>query len=183
LFSKIDNRLAEEFKTFLLSAPCGGNRTGTIARNIAATYFSVFKAALKQAFVDGYLTVNLSAKIKGIQDQESCREFLTAEELNTLVATSCDQPMLKNAALFSALTGLRHCDIQKMRWKEIQIDGDQVRLNFTQQKQKALNICPFRRRRWHFAASRKSSINLFLKICPTPFGFLNRSNVRLNPLA
>lgn len=34
------------------------------------------------------------------------------------------------------LTGLRHCDIQKMRWKEIQIDGEQARLNFTQQKTK-----------------------------------------------
>jgi hypothetical protein len=71
LFFKIDNRLAEEFKTFLLSAPCGGNRTGTISRNTAATYFSIFKAGLKQAFIDGYLTIDLSAKIKGIQEQEN----------------------------------------------------------------------------------------------------------------
>lgn len=65
LFSQIDNRLAEDFKRFLLSAPCGGNRKGTISHNTVATYFSIFKAALKQAFVDGYLTVDLSAKIKG----------------------------------------------------------------------------------------------------------------------
>ncbi|KAA6299999.1 MAG: Tyrosine recombinase XerD [Candidatus Ordinivivax streblomastigis] len=142
LFAKIDNRLAEEFKTFLLSAPCGGNKSGAIAQNTAATYFSIFKAALKQAFIDGYLTIDLSAKIKGIQKQESRREFLTVEELNTLVATPCDQPMLKNAALFSALTGLRHCDIQKMRWKEIQIDGEQTRLNFTQQKTKGVEYMP-----------------------------------------
>jgi integrase len=141
-FTKIDNRLAEEFRTFLLSAPCGGNKSGTIARNTAATYFSIFKAALKQAFVDGFLTVDLSAKIKGIQEQESRREFLTVEELNTLVATPCDQPFLKNAALFSALTGLRHCDIQKMQWKEIQIDGEQARLNFTQQKTKGVEYMP-----------------------------------------
>jgi len=87
LFSQIDNRLAEEFRLFLLSAPCGGNRSGTISHNTAATYFSIFKAALKQAFVDGYLTVDLSAKVKGIQEQESRREYLTAEELNTLAAT------------------------------------------------------------------------------------------------
>ncbi|KAA6343752.1 Tyrosine recombinase XerD [termite gut metagenome] len=142
LFAKIDNRLAEEFKTFLLSAPCGGNKSGAIAHNTAATYFSIFKAALKQAFIDGYLTIDLSAKIKGIQEQESRREFLTVEELNALVAMPCDQPMLKNAALFSALTGLRHCDIQKMRWKEIQIDGEQARLNFTQQKTKGVEYMP-----------------------------------------
>lgn len=67
-FSQIDNRFAEEFKRYLLSASCGGNRNGTISRNTASTYFSIFKAALKQAFIDGYLTSDLSAKIKGIQE-------------------------------------------------------------------------------------------------------------------
>ncbi|GAB6121598.1 site-specific integrase [Dysgonomonas termitidis] len=141
-FSKIDNRLAEDFRMFMLSAPCGGNRSGTVSRNTAATYFSIFKAGLKQAFVDGYLTVDLSAKIKGIQEQETRREFLTVEELNILAATPCEQDTMKRAALFSALTGLRHCDIQKMKWKEIQIDGDQARLNFTQQKTKGVEYMP-----------------------------------------
>jgi integrase len=141
-FSKIDNRLAEDFRMFLMSAPCGGNKSGTISRNTAATYFSIFKAGLKQAFIDGYLTIDLSAKIKGIPEQETRREFLTVEELNTLAATPCERPELKNAALFSALTGLRHCDIQKMQWKEIQIDGDQARLNFTQQKTKGVEYMP-----------------------------------------
>jgi integrase len=141
-FSKIDNHLAEDFRMFMLSAPCGGNKGGTVSRNTAATYFSIFKAGLKQAFVDGYLTVDLSAKIKGIQEQETRREFLTVEELNTLAATPCEQNTMKRAALFSALTGLRHCDIQKMQWKEIQIDGDQARLNFTQQKTKGVEYMP-----------------------------------------
>lgn len=142
LFSQIDNRMAEEFKAYLSSAPRGGNKGGTISRNTAATYFSIFKAALKQAFIDGYLTVDLSAKIKGIQEQESRREYLTVEELNTLAGTPCERDVLKRAALFSALTGLRHCDIQKMRWKEIQIDGKQARLNFTQQKTKGVEYMP-----------------------------------------
>ena len=72
-FSKIDNRFADDFKLYLLSAPCGVNKSGTISRNTAVTYFSIFKAALKQAFVDGYLTTDLSAKIKGIPEQESRR--------------------------------------------------------------------------------------------------------------
>ena len=89
MFSQINNRMAEEFKIFLLSAPLGGNKTGTLSQNTASTYFSIFKAALKQAFVDGYLTVDLSAKIKGIQDQESRREYLSIDELNTLATTPC----------------------------------------------------------------------------------------------
>jgi integrase len=142
LFSQINNRMAEEFKLFLLSAPLGGNKTGTLSQNTASTYFSIFKAALKQAFVDGYLTVDLSAKIKGIQDQESRREYLTIDELNTLAATPCERDVLKRAALFSALTGLRHCDIQKLRWQEISIDGNQAKLHFTQQKTKGVEYTP-----------------------------------------
>lgn len=142
LFSQINNRIAEEFKRFLLSAPCGGHKSGTISHNTAATYFSIFKAGLKQAFVDGYLTVDLSAKIKGIQEQESRREYLSVEELNTLAATPCERDVLKRAALFSALTGLRHCDIQKLRWEEINRDSNQPRLHFTQQKTKGVEYTP-----------------------------------------
>ena len=142
LFSQINNRMAEEFKLFLLSAPLGGNKAGTLSQNTASTYFSIFKAALKQAFIDGYLTVDLSAKIKGIQDQESRREYLSIDELNTLAATPCERDVLKRAALFSALTGLRHFDIQKLRWQEINIDGNQAKLNFTQQKTKGVEYTP-----------------------------------------
>jgi len=142
LFSQINNRVAEEYKRYLLTAPLGGNKKGTISQNTASTYFSIFKAALKQAFIDGYLTVDLSAKIKGIQDQESRREYLSVDELNTLAATPCKRDVLKRAALFSALTGLRHCDIQKLRWKEINIDGNQARLHFTQQKTKGVEYTP-----------------------------------------
>ena len=87
LFSQINLGKAEEFRRFVLTAPCGGNKKGTISHNTAATYYSIFKAGLKQAFIDGYITVDLSAKIKGIQEQESRRGHLTVEELNILSET------------------------------------------------------------------------------------------------
>lgn len=142
MFSQIDNKMAENFKLFLLSAPLGGNRKGTISRNTAATYFSIFKAALKQAFIDGYLTVDISSKIKGIPQQDSRREYLTIEELNILASTPCEKEVLKRAALFSALTGLRHSDIQKLRWKEISIEDGSVKLHFTQKKTKGVEYMP-----------------------------------------
>jgi integrase len=142
LFSQINMGKAEEIRQFMLSAPCGGNRKGTVSHNTAATYFSIFKAVLKQAFIEGYFSVDISARIKGIQEQESRREHLTVEELNLLAETPCDRPILKRAALFSALTGLRHCDIQKLKWEEIQKDGETYRLNFTQQKTKGVEYMP-----------------------------------------
>jgi integrase len=167
-FSKIDNRFAEDFRMYLVTAPCGGNKSGTISRNTAVTYFSIFKAGLKQAFVDGYLTVDLSAKIKGIPEQETRREFLTVEELNTLVATPCEYKDLKRAALFSALTGLRHCDIQKMQWKELQIDGDQARLNFTQQKTKGVEYMPISPQALEFCGEPRKPNQLVFEDLPNP---------------
>jgi len=167
-FSKIDNRFAEDFRMYLMTAPQGGNKSGTISQNTAATYFSIFKAALKQAFVDEYLTVDLSAKIKGIQEQETRREFLTVEELNTLAATPCEYKDLKRAALFSALTGLRHCDIQKMQWKELQIDGDQARLNFTQQKTKGVEYMPISPQALELCGSPRKPNQLVFEDLPDP---------------
>ena len=102
-FSKVTLRMLESFKTFMLTAPQGGNKSGIVSQNTAATYFAIFKAAVHQAFIDGYLDIDIAAKMKGIQEEESRREHLTIDELNILAATPCDYPMLKRAALFSAL--------------------------------------------------------------------------------
>ena len=142
LFANINLNLMEKFKQFLLRAPQGGNKNGTISTNTACSYYSVFKAALKQAFVEGYLPIDIAAKSKNIQAEESRREHLTLDELNKLVETPCENPVIKRAALFSALTGLRHSDIMKMTWKEITKEGEHYRINFTQKKTKGVEYTP-----------------------------------------
>ena len=141
-FKTISVKLLEDIKMFLLRAPMGGNKKGTISQNTASTYFSIFKAAVHQAFIDGYLDVDLAAKVKGVPEEESRREYLTIEELNLLAATPCNYPMLKKAAFFSALTGLRHCDIRKMTWQELSKEGDHYRINFTQKKTGGVEYMP-----------------------------------------
>ena len=141
-FAKIDLPMIESFKTFLMNAPRGGKKSGIIAPNTASTYFTIFKAGLHQAFIDGYFDVDLPAKVKGISGEESRREYLTIEELNILAATPCHYPMLKRAALFSALTGLRHSDIRKLKWSELSKEGDRYRILFTQKKTKGVQYLP-----------------------------------------
>ncbi|HCM34676.1 site-specific integrase [Chryseobacterium sp.] len=141
-FSQIDTRFCEKFKAYLLSAKSGSNKENSISQNTASTYFSVFRAALKEAFIDGYFTSDISAKIKSIPHKESRREYLTLDELNTLVQTPCELDVLKRAALFSALTGLRHSDIQKLTWNEISLENDQAKINFTQKKTKGVEYMP-----------------------------------------
>lgn len=142
MFSQINTKFCDKFKSYLLTAKSGNNKENTISQNTASTYFSVFKAALKEAFIDGYFTSDISAKIKAIPHEESRREYLTLDELNTLVETPCELEVLKRAALFSALTGLRHSDIQKLTWKEITIENEQAKINFTQKKTKGVEYMP-----------------------------------------
>lgn len=167
-FGDIDVRLIENFKHFLLTAPQGGSKKGNISQNTAATYFSIFKAALKQAFIDGYLTIDLAAKVKGISEKERRREHLTIDELNQLASTPCDNPVIKRAALFSALTGIRHVDIQKLKWKEITKEGDHYRVNFTQQKTKGVEYTPISDQAYQLCGERKDDNLLVFDGLPAP---------------
>ena len=137
-FGCIDLTLIEDYRDYLLNAPKGGGKSGTISANTASTYFSIFKAGLHQAFIDGYLNVDLAAKVKNISYEESQREYLTLEELNQLASTPCESDILRRAALFSALTGLRHCDIKQLKWRDVVKDEGHYRLLFTQQKTKGV---------------------------------------------
>ena len=154
IFSTIDMNLLEDYKNFLINAPQGGSKKGTITRNTASTYFSIFKAGLHQAFIDGYLTVDIAAKAKNIAYSDKQREYLTIDELNTLAATPCDRPIMKRASLFSALTGMRHSDIQKLKWKEIIKDGEHYRILFTQQKTKGVQYMPISEQAYQLCGER-----------------------------
>ncbi len=166
-FSEIDTKQVEAFRRFLITAPQGGNKKGIISQNTAATYFSIFKAALKQAFIDDYLTIDISAKVKGIQEQESRREYLTIDELNRLAQTPCDA-LLKRAALFSALTGIRHCDIQKLKWSEVENFNGNYRLNFTQQKTKGVEYMPISEQAYELCGERQDDNLLVFAGLPDP---------------
>ena len=141
-FSEMTPKRIEDFRYFVINRKKRSGKPGTISANTAANYFSIFKAALKLAFVDGYLMTDIAAATKNIPHEERRREHLTLEELNALANTPCDQPIMKRAALFSALTGLRHCDIQKLTWGEIRKEGSGYHLDFTQQKTKGVEYMP-----------------------------------------
>lgn len=142
LFKSVSVRLLEDIKMFMLRAPQGGGKSGTISQNTASTYFSILKAGLKQAFIDEYLTVDISSKVKSIANKQVKRESLTIEEVKKLAATPCDCDILRRASFFSILTGIRHCDIQVMTWGQIQPINGGWRVDFTHQKTKIADYLP-----------------------------------------
>lgn len=142
-FFDLNETFLEDFKEYLLTTKSHKSKKTTLSQNSAVSYFNKVKAALKQAYKDGYLRTDLNAQTKPIKEVETRREYLTLEELNTLVKTPCNNPTMKRAALFSALTGLRFSDIQKMKWSELQhIEGQGYFLNFSQKKTKGVETLP-----------------------------------------
>lgn len=105
-----------------------------LSQNSKYSYFNKFKAALRNAFDNGYLTINYAAKIKSFEQAESQREYLIFDELQRLAKAECKYPVLKKAFLFSCLSGLRWSDINTLIWKEVRDEGDISRVNFRQEK-------------------------------------------------
>jgi integrase len=150
-FADLNEKFLEDFKEYLLSTKSKKSDKTTLSQNSAVSYFNKVKAALKQAYKDGILQTDLNAKISPIKAAETRREYLTIEELNKLVKTPCNNDLLKRAALFSALTGLRFSDIQKMVWGELEyINGQGYFLNFNQKKTKGVEVLPISEQAYSF---------------------------------
>lgn len=133
-FCDIDLLWCERFRDYLLNVRTHRSDKVVLSNNTAAAYFLKFKIALKSAYKYGYLPKNINEDLKGIKEKETHREFLSLDELKRLVETPCTNPVLKRAALFSALTGLRHSDIRKMKWGEIEEKDGIFTLKYTIQK-------------------------------------------------
>ena len=142
--SNLNENLCHEFRAYLLTAKRQkGLQSKQITQSSARAYFSKFKAALKIAFKKGLIETDLSSRIGGISETEVQREYLSLEQLQDLVNTPCTVQLLKNAAIFSALTGLRFSDISKLIWSEVQYSKHEgYFLQFRQKKTKGAEVLP-----------------------------------------
>jgi integrase len=142
-FSQLTESVCEDFKEYLLNTPSRKSDKQTLSINSAKSYFDKLKVILKQAYKDGHLQIDLNARLDSIKEEETHREFLDQKELNQLANTNCVIPVVKNAGIFSALTGLRFGDIQQLKWKEvIHIDGQGYYIRFTQRKTGGAEMMP-----------------------------------------
>jgi integrase len=155
--SNLNENLCNGFREYLLTAKRQRSIQGEqITQSSARAYYNKFKAALKQAYRKGLIEKDLSTRIDSISEPEVQREYLTLEQLQALVNTPCTIPSLKNAAIFSALTGLRFSDIQKMVWGEVQYsEREGYFLQFRQKKTKGVEVLPISEQAFKLLGERK----------------------------
>ncbi len=155
-FADLNESFCEDFKDYLLTAPNKRNDKTPLSKNSSFSYFNKFKATLRQAYRDGYLQTDLNAKVRPLKAEETQRKFLTLEEVNRLAKTECTLPVLKRAALFSAITGLRFSDIEKMVWSELEfIEGQGYFIHFRQEKSEGVEVMPISEQAFSLLGSRR----------------------------
>lgn len=112
-------------------------RNGNVAQGTAVSYISMLSIALNAAVRAEWLGENpfmLLSPAERVKKPESKRQFLTIEELKTLIATDCRNKTVKRAYLFSCYCALRLSDIENLRWKDIVCNDGKYMIATVQQK-------------------------------------------------
>ena len=134
-FADLNEKFCNDFKEYLVTTKSKKNPKIILSQNSAVSYFNKLKAALKQAFKDGHLHIDLNSKIECIETIEVIKQTLTIEELNTLAKTECQNQLMKTVTLFSALTGMPYMEMQNLKWEQIEVsESFGIRIKMRRQK-------------------------------------------------
>ena len=93
-----------------------------LAKSTIKTYFDTLNAALNLAEKERVISKNpikLLEAEERVKKAKTEREFLTIDEVKTLINTPCKNDIVKQAFLFSCFCGLRYSDIIKLKWCDI----------------------------------------------------------------
>lgn len=147
--NEVDSAFCQSFLRFLTSAKnsvCTVNER-VIKQGCAHHHQAVFNGALNRAVRLGLLPANPMKSLdrrEKIQPSTEEREYLTIDELRTLMATPCTSDQIKKAFVFSCFTGLRLSDVRTLSWKMVRKspDGSSLSAHVVMRKTRKPNIIP-----------------------------------------
>ena len=108
-----------------------------ISARTADTYCQTFRTMLNEAVREGLMEKNPWNKletIEKIKKPESKREYLTIDEIRSMIATDCPNELVKRAYLFSCFTGLRISDVRNLKWDNVYIENGQTYVSVVMKK-------------------------------------------------
>ena len=112
----------------------------TVSNFTIHTYYQVVNGALNAAVRADILRENPFNKISSsekIHKPESKREYMTIDEVRSLIKTPTSNEAVKGAYLFSCFCGLRISDIKGLTWENVYCDSGQYHLEVMMQKTKS----------------------------------------------
>ena len=142
-FGAVNEDFCLKFKEYLndlVVQKKNGNKG--LSQNSAVSYFNKVRCAINEGFDARMFAENPLRHVKGLKQAETKRDFLTLEELQSLIGTPCELPRMKDAAIFSALTGLRWSDLTRLTWSDIQNTDGQYFVHIIQKKTNEIILHP-----------------------------------------
>ncbi|MBM3455482.1 MAG: site-specific integrase [Bacteroidetes bacterium] len=123
-FSDLNAPIIEGFMEYL-------EKTGTGEGPIS--YYNRFKKVIKHAIRSKLLKENIFLFVeKKMRGKAKMKDILLIEEIELLAKTPIKNVEVKNAFIFSAITGLRWCDVKILKWDNIDLKTQY--LNISQSK-------------------------------------------------
>lgn len=139
--SDVDKAFCIGFIEYLRTGYVIGSRVQNTGKHLAASTaqkrYQCLRFALSEAQREGIITTNpcdLLADADKIKVPESTRAYLTIEELKTLEATPTASDGTRRAYLFMCYCGLRISDVLRLRWADIDTQGEPWTIAIRQQK-------------------------------------------------
>lgn len=120
----ITENLCKQFRKYLMDRLTG---------ETPANYFARFKWVVNAATNDSYFRKNPVEKVAARNNpSRRLKEILEVEEYFSLMATPCPNQQVGMGFLFTCYTGLRWCDVDTLKWKQLQ--GHHLTTTIIQQK-------------------------------------------------
>jgi len=142
-FEEVDVPLCKGFCEYLQDEALNRRTKEPLSQNSISGYWSTFRGLLRIAYRNKQIPENINEFLDKVKTVEAPKEVLTLDELYRLFTTKCENALIKNAAIFSCLTGLRFSDVQALQWKNVcnYADGSKY-LDFISIKTGKQNIVP-----------------------------------------
>ena len=113
----LDEQICRDFKAYLEDHLNG---------ETIANYFKKFRTVIQKAVREKLIKEDITKEIHIIKSEGLKKAILTFEEIQKLAKAQCGNDQVKRAFLFSCNTGLRFCDVNELRWKDVDLKKAQI---------------------------------------------------------
>ena len=141
-FNEVNKEFLSNFVDFLKKAKKSSKyglikEGGCLSNNSVVAYYSVLRTIINKAYKEGIIQTNPTLEFKladKVKEEKSRREYLSLDEIKKLATTECKYEIIKQAFLFSCMCGLRVSDIRKLKWGDLQFQGNKLKIEIKMQK-------------------------------------------------